>query len=952
MYTWGAYINLNGTNTVNTPTGNISYLDVLKSQFMSFDLPFMLDTTPPNVIADYSPSNPINTDNIVINAQANDVLSGVTNIKIFVDGTERESCDFASVNDGVCNSDIGTYPEGAIINYYITAVDAAGNIITSPNYNITVAGAPSLSFTGPSTGIPISCSTPNSAILSQSSAVGGAGNGTLQTVKKVGDYLYTGASAASSDNFGLYIYDVSDETNITQLSFFSTHNPDSVRNSTWGNQVLGIDVVGDYAYLATYYGGLVIVDVTNPNSPTFAGKIPLFNLNAPGARESWDVKVIGNYAYLAAGRGMIVVDVSDKANPTVVSNLDLGGGDASQVITISGNYAFVAMRSSGVRIVDISNPVNPIALTTITADFNASNWAYDVEVDGSYLYVANHFAGNIRIYDVSDLLSPILVSTVDVPGSNKPRTLNITGGVLYVGSDYEGAYVFDISNPTNPTLVYQFTDPPLPGSAIIWDVIPLEINDFTKLILISEDTLVGVYITETSCDPPADLPDLVAVIPGVSVSTVAPGGSITFTTNDIVNVGTADAPPYSIAGFFIDNNNDGFADYTATAPGVSSNTPPGASSSVSVVWNVPADALPGDYRIGYIVNDPESFSEATRVNNWSGWSPSFAVIVPPTSDPDLVPDAATTYSGSLVVGNSVTFTNSARNTGADMDPAQTFKNKFRYNLDGGPWSDVSEFTVNGILAGATSPNNTSATFSLTNSGTLGIEYCVDSGNDITETDEDNNCRTDSFTIVPAPSANISGIECDVPLGGSTCDGELTWDIQDASTPNVHNSTTNSLVSSDPSGSNQVTSLELGSNTFQARDDVSVLASVTLNVDCVSPYVPLGGLCSEPPPPPPEIDVTADRYLIRSGDTVNLNIEVTAVYPTTCEVYGANLPRTPVDTITHDGTISPTNTYSLVTRPLKNTQIINVECSPDPAILGVDSSNDETRIEVVPTITEI
>ncbi|MBC7116446.1 MAG: hypothetical protein H5T93_05375, partial [Pseudothermotoga sp.] len=66
----------------------------------------------------------------------------------------------------------------------------------------------------------------------------------------------------------------------------------------------------------------------------------------------------GDYAYVADDRyGLVIVDISDPANPQQVGRLDTGGW--AEDVVISGDYAYVANWGNGLVIVDISNPNMP-----------------------------------------------------------------------------------------------------------------------------------------------------------------------------------------------------------------------------------------------------------------------------------------------------------------------------------------------------------------------------------------------------------------------------------------------------------------------------------------------------------------------------------------------------------------------------------------------------------------
>ena len=85
----------------------------------------------------------------------------------------------------------------------------------------------------------------------------------------------------------------------------------------------GVEIVGNYAYVADGGGGLQIIDISNPAAPTLVG-----NYDTYGNAE--DVEIVGNYAYVADG-GLLIIDISNRTTPTFVGNYDTYG-DAEDVL--------------------------------------------------------------------------------------------------------------------------------------------------------------------------------------------------------------------------------------------------------------------------------------------------------------------------------------------------------------------------------------------------------------------------------------------------------------------------------------------------------------------------------------------------------------------------------------------------------------------------------------------
>ncbi|MFQ6619003.1 MAG: T9SS type A sorting domain-containing protein, partial [Fidelibacterota bacterium] len=113
--------------------------------------------------------------------------------------------------------------------------------------------------------------------------------------------------------------------------------------------------------------------------------------------------VLSNYAYVADGSGGLrIVDVSIPSSPTEVGYFDTQG--SAKGVYVSGNYGYVADWNDGLRIIDVSNPTNP----TEVGYFNTGLFAQGVYVHDNYLYVAD---GSDGLYILqNDLITDIRVT--------------------------------------------------------------------------------------------------------------------------------------------------------------------------------------------------------------------------------------------------------------------------------------------------------------------------------------------------------------------------------------------------------------------------------------------------------------------------------------------------------------------------------------------------------------
>lgn len=198
-----------------------------------------------------------------------------------------------------------------------------------------------------------------------------------------------------------------------------------------------VAVSGVYAYVADGNGGLRIINISNPGSPTLAGFCAWLTCSVAG------VAVRGNYAYLADdNRGLYIVDISNPASPTLAGSWPYIEMGAFRVV-VSGVYAYIASYMNGLWIFNISNPSNPFLIAN-----NPCDPVLGVAVSGNYAYLAEN--DGLRIMDISMPQLPRPVSFYNTPG--EPTGVVVTGAYAYVTDGSSGLRVLNISNPASPTL--------------------------------------------------------------------------------------------------------------------------------------------------------------------------------------------------------------------------------------------------------------------------------------------------------------------------------------------------------------------------------------------------------------------------------------------------------------------------------------------------------------------
>ena len=249
----------------------------------------------------------------------------------------------------------------------------------------------------------------------------------------------------SKEFTGFEIWDITDRSHPRLVS---TIGPLLRAHKSWWD--------GQYAYLSGVLPGwkgqhLIIYDLKNPEKPQFVSSWGLPGQHPgdpPGKGLNLHHPVIkGDRAYLSYinGGDMVVLDISDKRNPRVISHLDFdppfggihttspfpsmkapnftrGYGDVRNFLVVAqeaedGGYQCQEIRKQ-LFIVDATEETNPIPVATFKVpdgDFCERGGRFgphqfaetkDGEImDGTLIYVA-YFSGGLRVVDISDPFRP------------------------------------------------------------------------------------------------------------------------------------------------------------------------------------------------------------------------------------------------------------------------------------------------------------------------------------------------------------------------------------------------------------------------------------------------------------------------------------------------------------------------------------------------------------------
>ena len=247
---------------------------------------------------------------------------------------------------------------------------------------------------------------------------------------------------APTDLYGVWVFDVHDP--VRPVAVASLFNPatDSLKEPGGG-----VFVQGDYVYWANGNRGLKIFQVK-----TLSGGGLSFELKGqqPAVEYFLNVHVTGGRAYLAArGGGLVIVDVNNPASPTQVGSYNVGdpkGGPVIDVV-VDGNLAILAHSflpgwsgGGGVETVrlDFTDP-KKVTATRIAAFNETIDFYRDLSRDGIRVAAANATKG-VYLFDIP--ADGTITRLASMPTDNLSAQVTLIGDTLHLANcadDYQVA---------------------------------------------------------------------------------------------------------------------------------------------------------------------------------------------------------------------------------------------------------------------------------------------------------------------------------------------------------------------------------------------------------------------------------------------------------------------------------------------------------------------------------
>ncbi|MDP8207493.1 MAG: T9SS type A sorting domain-containing protein [Candidatus Electryonea clarkiae] len=300
------------------------------------------------------------------------------------------------------------------------------------------------------------------------------------------------AFVANGDS-GLAIIDISDPS-----------NPSLSSQTGFGWKITAIDVFGDYAYLTaiddnddlntTYSIGIIIVDISDVNSPSYVGLIPsgtaqvkkhhmiiqgdtiyfterysglrIYNISDPTSPEEIgynaspnsgkQIEVSDDILYTLISNTLWTIDYSDPSQPEVLNYLRFHYHYYVYQMELINDKLIFTTSNNALLQVDISEPYTPVMLDTIPFPRNRLSRMH--AIDDNTLFITADTT--IYIVNMPNEDNDSVIDSINYPGG-RFSDLTSSGNYLYIFaiSDSTSLYTYDVSSPASPELILALTLP-------------------------------------------------------------------------------------------------------------------------------------------------------------------------------------------------------------------------------------------------------------------------------------------------------------------------------------------------------------------------------------------------------------------------------------------------------------------------------------------------------------
>jgi len=285
-------------------------------------------------------------------------------------------------------------------------------------------------------------------------------------IKTYSHYAYV-VNEMTGTNSGMMIINLEHLPN--SVEFVQSYvDPGNVRSHN-----LSIDTATGYAYIPKQnYSGFRIVSLADPENPEDINEVSTPNIHDVYARD--------DTVYVSEGSSSSysIWDVSDKMNPVMMARINVpnGGYAHNAWPTDDGKYLMTTEETLNktVKMWDIQDMDN---INLVGTYLGENNLAHNTHIMGNFAYIS-HYTVGIKIVDISDPANPVEVVDYDTYGLNDDGSFyGCWGAFPFTSNGF--VYTSDLEGYLT---VLQFHQPQIEVSVdhqLDWNLVglPVDVND-------------------------------------------------------------------------------------------------------------------------------------------------------------------------------------------------------------------------------------------------------------------------------------------------------------------------------------------------------------------------------------------------------------------------------------------------------------------------------------------
>jgi hypothetical protein len=197
-----------------------------------------------------------------------------------------------------------------------------------------------------------------------------------------------------------------------------------------------------YAFVANGFDGISVVNISNAANPTIAD---VYHTN--GFIREVFIDTVNNVNYVFASDSTKGLYILNASNPNSLRLDTLIAYSGVNSVNRKNNLLYVALSNGNVKILNISRLPN---FVNEVRTYNTPNVVNHIDISNNTAYFVENFTG-LELVNINNPMNPVQYSTFHSPGNC--NNIKVADYLVYVADGNVGISIINVSNPSQPYFV-------------------------------------------------------------------------------------------------------------------------------------------------------------------------------------------------------------------------------------------------------------------------------------------------------------------------------------------------------------------------------------------------------------------------------------------------------------------------------------------------------------------